>query len=110
MVLAVLVSAVGLKSTLDVRLDQAFDQRQFFDLHFGQLMAARRNSLARIYAHFEIELSNETMSRMQTFLVAHPCEQHRKHESPLKGAGLDLESERKRFSDYRNPFSIESEL
>jgi hypothetical protein len=47
---------------------------------------------------------------MRRFIERHPQNEHGRHEYTLRGAGLDLESERGRFEAYQKLFDIPSEI
>ncbi len=101
--------AGGLQETLDVRSGIENEDVQFFDMYFGDFMNDPIAMVGRIYRHFGRELDAEAESRMRAFLAANSRKLRGKHEYTLKGAGLDLSSERKRFQAYQERFSVPSE-
>ena len=100
--------AGGLDRAMDAR-DADGDERRCFDLQFRDYMADPIGTIRRIYAHFGRELSPRAAERMQSFLDAHPRDEHGRHEYTLEGYGLDLSHERKRFARYQSRLGIADE-
>jgi hypothetical protein len=100
---------LGLARGLELRRRLSGDPR-FFDLHFAELMADPIASVARVYAHFGMELGAQAEARMRDFLARNPRDKHGRHEYTLRGAGLDLESERARFEAYQKHFDLACEV
>jgi hypothetical protein len=66
-------------------------------------------TVAAMYRHFGIGLSDEAKARMVQRLAAMPSEQQRHHTYRMQDFGLDPEAERRRFADYIAHFEIETE-
>ena len=102
--------ARGLETTMRVRATQALAPSQVFDVHFGELMADPIAMVRRIYGHFGMTLSSEAAARMQRFLADNPSDKHGAHRYTLAAAGLDPDTERRRYAAYQSHFGIASEM
>ncbi len=79
---------------------------QFIDIHFEDIVKDPVEVIGRIYAHFEIPFPEQTRRRMDAFVAANPRGKHGVHRYSLEDFGLDRESERRRFAEYCERFSI----
>jgi Sulfotransferase family len=79
---------------------------QVFDLDYRDLVGDPGQSVRRIYEHFGFDY-NETMAvRVQTYLAAHPRQEHGMHRYSLDDFSLDRAAIRERFAAYYERFSI----
>jgi sulfotransferase family protein len=101
--------AMGLERAMDVRARGAFAPAQVFDVHFPELMADPIAMIRRIYAHFDMTLSSIAEGRMRAFLASNAADKHGTHRYTLGAAGLDMETERRRYARYQKHFGIASE-
>jgi len=100
----------GLSRATAVRDRSELGESRVFDVHFREFLADPLETVRRIYSNFGIQLGAEAERRMRRFLATHPQNEHGRHEYTLKGAGLDLETERDRFEAYQKRFDIPSEI
>jgi hypothetical protein len=100
----------GLSRATAVRDRLELGESRVFDVHFRDFLADPLEMVRRIYSNFGMELGAEAERRMRRFLAMHPQNEHGRHEYALKGAGLDLETERDRFEAYQKRFDIPSEI
>jgi len=100
----------GLERAMAVREGASITPARCFDVHFREFVGDPIGVVRRIYTHFGRELSEEAESRMARFVAAHPQNEHGRHEYTLKGAGLDLETERSRFDVYQKHYDIVPEI
>ena len=83
------------------RADGCGGPEQFFDVWYGELMDDPLAVIRRIYRHFDLRLSSETVGRMRTYLAENPKDLHGPHVYSLADFGLDPDVERRRYRDYR---------
>jgi hypothetical protein len=100
----------GLSRAMAVRERLEPGESRVFDVHFRDFRADPLGTVRRIYSNFGMQLGAEAERRMGRFLAIHPQNEHGRHEYTLKGAGLDLETERDRFEAYQKRFGIASEI
>ena len=72
-----------LSQGLRARVERPHQAHQIFDLHFQEIVADPLGCVRRVYAHFDLELTPETLKRMQTYLDAHPRDVERRAEQHL---------------------------
>jgi len=98
-----------LEQGMDARDRHPEHAHRFCDLHFQEIAADPIGCVRRIYAQFELELSPQTLARMQAHLAAHPRDEHGLHRYSLAMFGLDAELVSRRFERYRTRFRVASE-
>jgi len=91
---------------VDARRRHSDRGHQFFDAPFADIVADPVGLLARAYAHFGIELSDESAARMHAFMEANPRGSKGKHRYTLEDFGMDLDEIRGRFERYCEKFSV----
>jgi hypothetical protein len=101
--------AAGLNSAMDARDRAGLQGGQVLDVHFSELVGNEIQMIRRIYAHFEIPFTAEAERRMQRFLADNPKDKHGAHRYTLAQAGLDAETERRRYAAYVERFKIAAE-
>jgi hypothetical protein len=101
--------AMGLERAMDVRARGTFESSHVFDVQFPELMADPIAMIRRIYAHFDMTLSPLAEKRMRAFLADNAADKHGAHRYTLGAAGLDVETERRRYAAYQRHFSVASE-
>ena len=60
----------------------------------------------KIYAYFELDLSDEARVRMERYLVEHPKDEFGTYRYSLAAFGLDEATVNSRFKAYRDRFGI----
>jgi hypothetical protein len=85
------------------------DPRQFFDLHFPELLADPVAAVARMYDHFGLALSAETESRMRAWHEADRARKHAGHAYTAEAFGLSDAAIAERFAGYATHFGVEPE-
>jgi hypothetical protein len=81
---------------------------QFFDLHYGSLVADPMAAVEAIYRHFRFRLSEEARARMRAYLANNPQHKHGAHRYALEDFGLDAKTVGARFRRYTEQFCIAS--
>ena len=98
-------------------LDQGIDARsrhperesRILDLSMQEIVHDPIACVARIYSHFDLELTDDARARMQRFVEAHPRDEFGTHRYSLEAFGLSSTEVNERFKGYRERFGIESE-
>ncbi len=99
----------GLRTTMDLRASGLLGHDQVFDMHLSEFLQDEIGMIRRIYAHFELKLSDEAETRMRHYLAVNPSNKHGAHRYTLAPSGLDPEAERARFAAYQKRHGIASE-
>jgi len=82
---------------------------KIFDVRFQEILNDPIGLVKRIYAFFDLELTNDTLTRMQHFLEENKRDKHGKHTYTLGMFGLRAAEEAPRFSEYYETFGVERE-
>ena len=101
--------AAGLQKTMEVRERECLGPDRVFDVHFKQFVGNEIETVRRIYEQFDLELTAEAEQRMRRFLAANPKDKHGIHRYSLAEAGLDAETEHRRYAAYRERYGVEAE-
>jgi hypothetical protein len=84
-------------------------QQQLLDVPYMELIRDPLSMVRRIYAHFDLELTEAAVAAMQRFLRENPKNKDGVHRYSLTEFGLNPEEERRRFQFYLDFFGIEPE-
>ena len=102
--------AARLFAAVDFRDSGAVPAEQFMDLRFQELMADPIATIAHVYAWLDLEFSAKIEASMRAYLAAKPRGKHGAHDYSFADLGLDLATERERFSAYQARFEVVSEI
>jgi hypothetical protein len=83
--------------------------RGAFDMHFAEILKDQVGMAQRIYAHFDMPMSDEARQRMRTFIAGNPRDRHGTHRYTLEQFGLDRATERARYRFYQDYFKVAEE-
>jgi len=102
----------GMAWRLDVamRARESADPARFFDVRYQDMLSDPFGTIARGYAHFGIDYTQEADRRMRAYLAAKPQAKHGAHAYSFRDLGLDLAAERARFAAYQERFGVPSEV
>jgi len=100
-------TAMGLEKATEVR--DRMGPEAFFDLQYRELVRDPIGAVRRAYAHFGREVTPVHERRMKAWMRDNPSDKHGRHRYTLEQFGLDAERERRRFSAYRERFSVPAE-
>ena len=98
--------ARGLEKTMRVRVEQPLPAERVFDLHYRDFIRDEIDMVRRIYAHFGLTLTDEAERRMRRYLAANRREKRGTHRYTLAQAGLDADTERRRYAAYVERFGV----
>ena len=99
--------AAGLEHAMEVRREVA--PSRFLDLHFREVLADPVEAVRRIYAHFDVPLSDEAERRFRAWKQANPRGKHGEHRYAADDFGTTEEAINDRFAAYISHFSVERE-
>jgi hypothetical protein len=85
------------------------DPRQFFDLHFREVLADPLAAVRRIYAHFGFDWSDAAERSLRDWHAVHPQGKHGEHRYSAEQFGLVPAEVAERFARYSEHFGVESE-
>lgn len=81
---------------------------RFLDVDYRVLIADPMREIARVYAHFGLDLAAGTEQAMMAFLAANPQNKHGSHEYSLAEYGLTPDLVRDRLRFYLDRFDVPS--
>jgi Sulfotransferase family len=84
-------------------------EQRILDLRMSEIVSDPIGCMHRIYARFELELSNEVEARMRDYLARHPRDEFGSHRYSLAAFGLDEASVNAAYKGYRERFGVEPE-
>lgn len=84
----------------------ADEEQRFFDLPFDDIISDPIAAIARLYDHFDFELSAEARQAMQTYLDQRPRDKHGTHRYHLQDFGLSCEQHGPLFKAYCERFGL----
>jgi hypothetical protein len=88
--------------------DRIGDDR-FFHMYYHEMMNDPMDVMRRIYDWAGDELTDETATRMQTWLIEHPQDRFAPNAYSLDQYGLSVEKLKPTFAEYLSTFDIELE-
>ena len=88
---------------------QRCDPKQFFDLHFRDVVSDPAGAVTRMYAHFGIDMSDEADRRMRAWHTANPQGKHGEHRYTAEEFGLTAQGMADRFAAYTEHFRVPRE-
>ncbi len=83
---------------------------QFFDLSFADILRDPLDCVARIYRHFDLELTEEAETKMRQFLAENQREKHGTHLYTLEMFGLASDEVERAFRPYIERFALHEAL
>ena len=102
--------AEGYNNTVAYRKSGQLPAEQVVDLYFKDFMADQVGTVRRAYQHFDMDLSGQAASSMQSFLDDNPADKFGKHLYQLADTGMDEDYLRSLFSQYESYFNIPREV
>jgi len=101
--------AHGYNNTVAYRKSGKLPASQVVDLYFKDFMADQVGTVRRAYSHFDMELSAEVATGMQSFLDDNPADKFGKHLYQLADTGLNMPQLRELFQTYESYFDVPRE-
>jgi hypothetical protein len=100
----------GLNRSIDVREDGTVPAGQVVDMTFKDFMADPFVTIGKVYDALGMELTDEALQRMKTFLAEHPADAHGSHTYAWENTGLDVGEWRERAKRYQDHFDVPTEV
>jgi hypothetical protein len=98
-----------LEQGMEARRRHPERETRIIDLHMNEIVGDPVGCIARIYAHFGLELRPEVESRMHAYAADHPRDEHGQHHYGLEPFGLDESKVAETFKAYSEHFRVEPE-
>ncbi len=98
--------ARGFNNTVAYRQSGMLPENQIIDLYFKDFITDQIGTVRRAYQHFDLELSDNVVGGMQSFLDDNPIDKHGKHVYSFADTGMDEGQVRKLFANYQSYFDI----
>ncbi len=92
-----------------IRASGRLAPEQCHDVRYAELMTRPAETLAGIYAHFDIEYPADCERALLDHLAARPKGRHGAHEYDFADTGLDFDEERARFQAYSERYGVVNE-
>lgn len=99
--------SLGLGRCMAIRGKYSPDR--FLDVHYEALVRDPLAAVAGVYRHFDLPLTEESLTRMRGYLAAHGQHEHGVHRYSLADFGMAEAAVSRRFKDYVDYFGIISE-
>ncbi|MEO0972384.1 MAG: sulfotransferase [Pseudomonadota bacterium] len=92
----------ALERTLALRAREPELNARILDVHYQQTLSDPIDTIAAIYAHAGLSLSEQARARMATYLTRNPQGRHGRHRYSLEEFGLSRNAEQERYASYRH--------
>jgi sulfotransferase family protein len=99
----------GLDRSVTAREDGTVDPKRVVDVQFFEFMADPFATIRSVYDHLELELPDDALHRMQTFLAENPQDRYGRHRYTFADTELDEGELRERTRRYQEFFDVPSE-
>jgi hypothetical protein len=76
------------------------DSSRVLDISYHDFIDDSLATAEKVYGHFDMPLTDEVRSKLESYVAVHPMNRHGKHEYDLDEYGLDRGSILSRFSAY----------
>jgi hypothetical protein len=85
------------------------DRSRYCDVRYGDLIRDPLAVIADLYRRLGLELTTRARDAMVAYLAAKPKDKHGAHVYSFEEAGLDRETERRRFAPYMQRYGVTEE-
>ncbi len=97
----------SIRNYLDVRDHSGLvKESQIIDLLYADINADWQREVEKVYAHFDLPLSDEALGNMSQWMQQNQQHKHGAHSHSLEQFGLNPEAVERQFSFYRQRFNI----
>jgi hypothetical protein len=96
----------GLEGAMRLRRSGRVAAERFHDVHYHELVRDPMAVVRRIYAHFEMPLTEAAETAMRRFLAENPKDRNGAHRYSLGTFGLEADDLIRRFKAYREYFGV----
>jgi hypothetical protein len=95
---------IGLERAMEAR--KTVPESQLYDVRLKDMMASPMTVLQDIYAHFDLEFTNETAGFLEARISENPTSQEGEHEYSIEEFGLTNEQVRETLKTYNERFGV----
>jgi hypothetical protein len=99
----------GLDRAMQLRRSGRVPAERFVDVHYHELVRDPLAVVRRIYAHFEIPLTEAAEAPMRRFLAENPKDKHGAHRYSARSFGFEADDLARRFKAYREYYGVPRE-
>ena len=99
----------GLDRAMRLRRSGRVPAERFVDVHYHEMVRDPMAVVRRIYAHFEIPLTEAAETLMRRFLAENPKDKHGAHRYSLRSFGFEADDLARRFKAYREFYGVPRE-
>jgi hypothetical protein len=99
----------GIDAAIHVRQSSAIPSERFLDVHYPDLLKDPVATVRRVYAHFGLRLTEETVRRIGRHLADNAQDRHGRHAYSLVEFNLDPDEIAAPFKQYRDHFGVRAE-
>lgn len=99
----------GLDRAMRLRRSGRVLAERFIDVHYHEMVRDPMAVVRRIYAHFDIPLTEAAAESMRRFLAENPKDKHGAHRYSLSSFGLEADDLARRFKAYREFYGVPRE-
>lgn len=99
----------GLDRAMQLRRSGRVPAERFVDVHYHELVRDPLAVVRRIYAHFEIPLTEAAEAPMRRFLAENPKDKHGAHRYSPRSFGFEADDLARRFKAYREFYGVPRE-
>lgn len=99
----------GLDRSVIAREEGTVDPKRVVDVQFAEFMADPFSTIRTVYDRLGLELSDDTLQRMNTFLADNPRDRYGRHRYTFADTELDEGELRDRTRRYQEFFDVPSE-
>jgi len=100
----------GLNDSVTARQDGTVAEDRVVDMTFRDFMADPFVTIGKVYDALGLELTDEALGTMKTFLAEHPADVHGTHTYGWENTGLDVGEWREKAAPYQDFFDVPSEV
>ena len=98
-----------LNQGMESRAQHPEREDRILDVSMGEIVSDPIACVEKIYAHFDLTVSDEFRARMRDYVAAHPKDEFGVHRYSLEAFGLEEESVNAAFKGYRERFGVTPE-
>ena len=96
----------SIRNYQEVRDSDLVSEGQILDLLYQDINDDWEREVRKVYAHFDLELSDQALEEMSRWMSSNQQNKHGRHRHNLEQFGLDPEEVAQRYSAYVERFSI----
>lgn len=96
----------SIRNYLEVRDSDLVSDGQIIDLLYQDINDDWEREVSRVYRHFDLDLSDQALEEMSSWMAGNQQNKHGKHRHSLEQFGFDAAELEKHYAPYRERFGI----